>query len=54
MYWEGISTWFEKRANAEALYWAGVLIWTGLAGTAAAVAVLKWKPELLEYLRSLL
>ena len=34
--------------------WPRVLIWTGLAGTAAAVAVLKWKPEWLEYLCSLL
>ena len=34
--------------------WPRVLIWTSLAGTAAAVAVLKWKPEWLEYLRSLL
>ncbi|MDX2427275.1 MAG: FHA domain-containing protein [Xanthomonadales bacterium] len=34
--------------------WPRVLIWTSLAGTAAAVAILKWKPEWLEYLRSLL
>ena len=33
--------------------WPRVLIWTSLAGSAAAVAVLKWKPEWLEYLRSL-
>lgn len=30
MFIKEVSTWFEKRANAEALYWAGVLIWTGL------------------------
>ena len=30
MFIEEVSTWFEKRANAEALYWAGVLIWAGL------------------------
>ena len=34
--------------------WPRVLIWTSLAGTAAAVAILKWKPEWLEYLLSLL
>jgi len=34
--------------------WPRVLIWTSLAGTAATVAILKWKPEWLEYLRSLL
>ena len=34
--------------------WPRVLIWTSLAGSAAAVAVLKWKPEWLEYLRSLI
>ena len=31
MFFEEISTWFEKRANAEALYWAGVFLWAGLA-----------------------
>ena len=30
MFYEEVSTKFEKRANAEALYWAGVLIWAGL------------------------
>ncbi|MGA9573274.1 MAG: FHA domain-containing protein [Lysobacterales bacterium] len=34
--------------------WPGVLIWTGVLTAAAAVAVLMWKPEWLEYLRSLL
>lgn len=33
--------------------WPRVLLWTGLAGTVAAVAVLKFKPEWLELLRSL-
>jgi len=34
--------------------WPRVLIWTSLAGSAASVAILKWKPEWLEYLLSLL
>ena len=34
--------------------WPRRLVWTGLLATAAAVAVLKWKPEWLEYLRSIL
>jgi pSer/pThr/pTyr-binding forkhead associated (FHA) protein len=34
--------------------WPRRFAWTGLLATAAAVAVLKWKPEWLEYLRSLL
>jgi len=34
--------------------WPRILFWTGLATTAAAVAVVKWKPEWLEYLGSLL
>jgi pSer/pThr/pTyr-binding forkhead associated (FHA) protein len=31
--------------------WPRILLWTSLATTAAAVAVLKFKPEWLEYLR---
>ena len=34
--------------------WPRRLAWTGLLAAAAAVAVLKWKPEWLEYLRSIL
>ena len=34
--------------------WPRRLVWTSLLATAAAVAVLKWKPEWLEYLRSIL
>lgn len=34
--------------------WPRILLWTGLATAAAAVAVVKFKPEWLEYLRSLL
>jgi pSer/pThr/pTyr-binding forkhead associated (FHA) protein len=34
--------------------WPRILIWTSLATAAAAIAVLKWKPEWLEYLRSVL
>jgi pSer/pThr/pTyr-binding forkhead associated (FHA) protein len=34
--------------------WPRVLIWTSVLTAAAAVAVLKWKPEWLEYLRSVL
>ena len=34
--------------------WPDVLIWTSVLTAAAAVAVLKWKPEWLEYLRSVL
>ena len=34
--------------------WPRVLVWTSLAAAAAAVAVLKWKPEWVELLRSLL
>lgn len=34
--------------------WPRVLIWTGLAAAAAAVAVVKFKPEWLEYIRSIL
>ena len=33
--------------------WPRILLWTGLAGTAAALAVLKWHPEWFELLRSL-
>jgi len=32
--------------------WPRLLVWTILAATAAGVAVLKWKPEWLELLRS--
>jgi len=34
--------------------WSRVLVWTSLAAAAAAVAVVKFKPEWLEYLRSIL
>ena len=34
--------------------WPRVLLWTGLAAAAAAVAVLKFKPEWLDYLRYVL
>ena len=34
--------------------WPRRLVWTGLLAAAATVAVLKWKPEWLEYLRSIL
>jgi len=34
--------------------WPRVLIWTSVLAAAAGVAVLKWKPEWLEYLRSVL
>lgn len=34
--------------------WPRVLIWTSVLTAAAAVAVLKWKPEWLEYLRAVL
>jgi len=34
--------------------WPQVLLWTSLATAAAAVAVVKFKPEWLEYLRSLI
>ena len=34
--------------------WPRVLVWTSLAAAAVAVAVLKWKPEWLEQLRSVL
>ena len=34
--------------------WPRVLLWTSLATAAAAVAVVKFKPEWLEYLRSIL
>ena len=34
--------------------WPRILLWTGLAAAAAAVAVLKFKPEWLDYLRSVL
>ena len=34
--------------------WPRILLWTGLATAVAAVAVLKWKPEWLEYLRSII
>ena len=34
--------------------WPRRLVWTGLLATVAAVAILKWKPEWLEYLRSIL
>jgi pSer/pThr/pTyr-binding forkhead associated (FHA) protein len=34
--------------------WPRVLLWTGLVAAAAAVAVWQFKPEWLEYLRSLL
>jgi hypothetical protein len=34
--------------------WPRRLAWTGLLAAAAAIAVLKWKPEWLEYLRSIL
>jgi pSer/pThr/pTyr-binding forkhead associated (FHA) protein len=34
--------------------WPRRLVWTGLLATATAVAVLKWKPEWFELLRSLL
>jgi len=34
--------------------WPRILFWTSLAATAAAVAVMKFKPEWLEYLRSIL
>lgn len=34
--------------------WPRRLVWASLLGTAVAVAVLKWKPEWLDYLRALL
>ena len=34
--------------------WPRILLWTGLASAAAVVAVAKFKPEWLEYLRSLI
>ena len=34
--------------------WPRRLVWVSLLGAAAAVAVLRWKPEWLEYLRSVL
>jgi hypothetical protein len=34
--------------------WPRVLIWTSLLAAAAAVAVLKWKPEWLDLLRSMI
>lgn len=34
--------------------WPDVLIWTSVLTAAVAVAVLKWKPEWLDYLRSVL
>ena len=34
--------------------WPRVLVWTSLAAAAGAVAVLKWKPEWLDVLRSML
>jgi hypothetical protein len=34
--------------------WPARLLWAGLLGAAAAAAVLKWKPEWLEFLRALL
>ena len=34
--------------------WPRRLVWASLLGAAVAVAVLKWKPEWLEYLRSVL
>ena len=40
MFIEEVSTWFEKRANAEALYWAGVLIWAGLVFGANSLGLL--------------
>jgi len=40
MFIEEISTWFEKRANAEALYWAGVLIWAGMVFGADSLGIL--------------
>jgi hypothetical protein len=33
--------------------WTRILAWTTVAATAAGVAVLKWKPEWLDLLRSL-
>lgn len=33
--------------------WPGVLVWTILGASAAGVAVLKWKPEWLDMLRSI-
>ena len=35
-------------------HWPRALVWTSLAAAATAVAVLKWKPEWLDYLRSFL
>ena len=32
--------------------WPRVLVWTSLAAGAAAVAILKWKPELLDQIRA--
>jgi hypothetical protein len=40
MFFEEVSTWFEKRANAEALYWAGVLIWAGVVFATDSLGVL--------------
>jgi len=33
--------------------WTRILVWTGLLASATAVAVLKWKPEWLDLLRSI-
>ena len=40
MFYKEISTKFEKRANAEAIYWAGVLIWAGLVFGANSLSLL--------------
>jgi hypothetical protein len=40
MFFEEVSTSFEKRANAEALYWAGVLIWAGLVFMFSSLGIL--------------
>lgn len=40
MFYEEISSWFERRANAEALYWASVLIWAGLVFAADSLGII--------------
>jgi len=40
MFCKEVSTKLEKRANAEALYWAGVLIWAGLVISANSLSLL--------------
>lgn len=40
MFFEENSSRFEMRANAEALYWAGVLIWAGLVFAASNLDII--------------